>query len=73
MLALRAADHYAGQKVTLRTAQRADLLIAELVEAFRKNTWAHRHEARGPEMDAWRQAAALLDGGVFYGLLPPGN
>ena len=72
-LALRTADHRHGQAVASRTAQRADLLIAELTEAFRKNTWAHRDEARGPEMDAWRQAAALLDGGVFCGRLPPGT
>jgi hypothetical protein len=70
-LAVRTADHRHGQAVASRTAQRADLLIAELAEAFRKNTWSHRHEARGPEMDAWRQAAALLDGGVFGGRLPP--
>ena len=36
-------------------------------EAFSKNTWARRHEARGPEMTAWRRAAAFLDGGVFCG------
>ncbi len=26
---------------------RTDLLVAELEEAFRKRTWAHRHESRG--------------------------
>ena len=41
---------------------RADLLIAELDQAFANGTWAHRHEARGPEMTAWRRAAAFLDG-----------
>lgn len=48
----------------------ADLLIAELTEAFRKSTWAHRAEARGREMTAWRRAAAFLDGGVFCGSGP---
>jgi len=46
------------------------MLIAELTEAFRKNTWAYRHEARGPEMTAWRRAAAFLDGSVFCGSGP---
>ena len=40
------------------------MLIAELDEAFSKNTGAHRHEPRGPEMTAWRRAAAFLDGGT---------
>ena len=46
--------------------------IAELDEAFGKGTWARRHEARGPEMTAWRRAAAFLDGGVFRSC-PPGE
>ena len=46
------------------------MLIAELTEAFSKNTWAHRHETRGPEMTAWRRAAAFLDGAVFCGCPP---
>jgi hypothetical protein len=32
-----------------RAVERADLLIAELNEAFSKGTWARRHETRGPE------------------------
>jgi hypothetical protein len=51
-------------------AERAGALIAELDEAFSKGTWARRHEASGPEMTAWRQAAAFLDGNVFYGCPP---
>ncbi len=50
--------------------EHADMLIAELTEAFSKNTWAHRYETRGPEMTAWRRAAAFLDGGVFCGCPP---
>jgi hypothetical protein len=42
--------------------EHADTLIAELDLAFSKNTWSHRHEASGPEMTAWRRAAAFLDG-----------
>jgi hypothetical protein len=50
-----------------------DLLIAELDQAFAGGTWAHRREARGPEMTAWRRAAAFLDGGVLCGSLPRGT
>lgn len=39
-------------------AEHADLLIVQLTQAVRKNTWTYRAEPRGPEMDAWRQAAA---------------
>jgi hypothetical protein len=43
------------------------MLIAELNQAFSKNTWARRHETKGPET-AWRRAAAaFLDGSVFCG------
>jgi hypothetical protein len=30
-------------------------------------TWAHRNDARGVEMTAWRRAAVFLDGSVFGG------
>jgi hypothetical protein len=48
-------------------ARRTDSLLAELGEAFRKRTWAHRHEPRGVEMTAWQRAAALIDGRVYGG------
>jgi hypothetical protein len=67
LLSLRALDPRAGQVRAGAAVERAELLIAELNEAFSKNTWARRHEARGPEMTAWRRAAAFLDGGVFCG------
>jgi hypothetical protein len=54
----------------LGAVEHADKLITELTEAFRKNTWAHRAEVRGPEMTAWRRAAAFLDGSVFCGCPP---
>jgi hypothetical protein len=67
VLALRAADPPAGQTAASSAAVRADRLLAELNEAFRKTTWANRQEPHGPEMTAWRRAAAFLDGGVFCG------
>jgi hypothetical protein len=70
LLSLRATDPLAAQVTTRDAVKRGDTLIAELTEAFRKNTWAHRHEARGPEMSAWRRAAAFLDGDVFCGCPP---
>lgn len=70
LLRLRAADPRAGQMIAPGAIDRADQLIAELDAAFSKGTWAHRHEARGPEMTAWRRAAAFLDGGVFCGSPP---
>lgn len=73
LLDLRAADPRAGQVTAAGAIHRADLLIAELDQAFANGTWAHRHEARGPEMTAWRRAAMFLDGGVFRGSLPPGT
>ena len=67
VLALRTADPAAGQVAAGSAAQRAGVLIEELAEAFRKGTWAFRHESQGPEVTAWRRAAAFLDGGVFGG------
>ena len=62
LLGLRALDPWAGHVTAGGAVERADILIAELNEAFSKNTWAHRHEPRGPEMTAWRRAAALAAG-----------
>jgi hypothetical protein len=67
VLGLRALDPRAGRVAAGGAAEHANVLIAELDEAFSKDTWAHRHETRGPEMTAWRRAAAFLDGGVFCG------
>ncbi|HEY1345367.1 MAG TPA: hypothetical protein VGF54_10310 [Streptosporangiaceae bacterium] len=67
VLALRAAGPDAGQLAAAHAARRAAALIEELAEAFRKNTWAFRHESRGAETTAWRRAAAFLDGAVFGG------
>jgi AraC-like DNA-binding protein len=70
VLALRAADATAGRPAADVAVLRADGLLQELAEAFRKDTWAHRHESRGPEMTAWRRAAVFLDGGVSGGCPP---
>ena len=72
VLALRRADPAAARVAALAAAEHAGALTGELAEAFRKGTWAHRHEARGRESGAWRRAAAFLDGGVFGGC-PPGE
>ncbi len=70
LLSLRAADPWAGQVTARGSVAQADMLVAELNEAFSKSTWARRHEARGPEMTAWRRAAAFVDGSVFCGCPP---
>ena len=70
LLGLRAADPWAGHVTARGAVAQADMLVAELNEAFSKNTGARRHEARGPEMTAWRRAAAFLDGSVFCGCPP---
>lgn len=73
LLHLKAADPWAAQATAPSAVDRAGQLAAELDAAFSKGTWAHRHEARGPEMTAWRRAAAFLDGGVFCGSPPRGT
>jgi hypothetical protein len=62
LLGLSALDPWAGHEMAPGAVEHADTLIAELDLAFSKNTWAYRHEARGPEMTAWRRSAAFLDG-----------
>ena len=73
LLGLKAADPWAGHMTASGAIDHADRLIAELDQAFTNGTWAHRHQPRGPEMTAWRRAAALLDGGVFCGCPPRGT
>jgi fermentation-respiration switch protein FrsA (DUF1100 family) len=70
LLGLRAFDPWAGLVLAPGMLERAEVLIAELNQAFGKNTWARRHEPRGREMTAWRRAAAFLDGNVFCGCPP---
>jgi hypothetical protein len=70
VLAQRAADPASGPVMAGPAVERADGLLRELAEAFRKGTWAFRHESRGPEMSAWRRAVAFIDGSVFGGCPP---
>lgn len=70
VLALRVAEPTAGTATAAAAAEHASTLIEELTEAFRKGTWAFRHESRGAEMTAWRRAAAFLNGSVFGGCPP---
>ena len=73
LLHLKASDPWAAQVTVPGAIDHADRLAAELDAAFSKDTWAHRHATRGPEMTAWRRAAAFLDGGVFCGSPPRGT
>ena len=67
----RAEDPRSAASAVRMAITSAQSLIAELEDAFRKRTWEGRHDVRGPEMTAWRRAAALVDGRV-YGGGPPG-
>jgi hypothetical protein len=72
VLALRRRDRRAAGAAAQAVARRTEAVRQELEEAFRKRTWAHRHEPRGREMTAWRRAPLVLDGRV-YGGGPPGR
>lgn len=65
LLGLNAADPRAARVTAPGAIERADLLIAELDQAFTNGTWAHRRQCGGPEMTAWRRAAVFLDGSVL--------
>jgi hypothetical protein len=65
VMALRRHDPSGAQAAVRSAADRTQALLAELEEAFRKRSWAHRHEPRGREMTAWQRAAALVDGRVY--------
>ncbi len=71
LMSLRQQDPRNTDAAVRVAARRAESLVRELEEAFRKRAWAHRHEPRGREMTAWRRAAALVDGRVYSGG-PPG-
>jgi hypothetical protein len=65
VMALRRHDPSGAQAAVRSAADRTQALLAELEEAFRKRSWAHRHEPRGREMTAWQRAATLVDGRVY--------
>lgn len=72
VLALRRRDPRAARPAIQEAGRRIEAMHRELEEAFRKRTWAHRHEPRGREMTAWQRAPLVLDGRV-YGGGPPGR
>jgi hypothetical protein len=47
------------------------VLAWEVGEVARKYAWAFRHEASGPEHDAWVRALGQIDGRVFAGAPTP--
>jgi hypothetical protein len=69
VMALRDREPRGADPFVRSAAGRTQALLAELEEAFRKRSWAHRDEPRGPEMTAWRRAAALVDGLVYDGVV----
>jgi len=69
LLALRAADSWAGEVMAANAAARADRLVSELACAFDAHA-KHHQVAAGCETGAWRRAAAFLDGSVFGGSPP---
>ena len=71
VMSLRQQDPRGADGAVRVASRRTESVLRELEEAFRKRSWAHRHEPRGSEMTAWRRAAALIDGRV-YGGGPPG-
>jgi hypothetical protein len=64
VIALRDRDPRGADPFVRSAIRGTQALLAELEEAFRKRSWAHRDEPRGREMTAWRRAAALLDGRI---------
>jgi hypothetical protein len=64
---LHAMDPRAGRVAASSLAEFADQLVTELTDDFIMQTWAHRADARGADMTAWRRAATFLDGGVLGG------
>jgi len=68
--ALRSVDRRASRELGPESVAVAAELIGELAEAFELTTWAGRRDAGpAPPSNAWRRAAAYLNGGVFAGLL----
>ncbi len=67
---LRTIDPWAAQMTTRTAIDQADAAVAELADAFRMNAARHGQAAVGPQLTAWRRAAAVLDGRVFCGSPP---
>ena len=62
---VRAGD--TSQVIRRHATARVGLLAWEVQEIGRKYGWAYRHEAPGPERDAWLSALGQIDGRVFEG------
>ncbi len=67
---LSTADPRAGSAFAPAAARRAGELADELAAAFERTAQARSHQRAVPESDAWRRAAAFLDGEVFGGSPP---
>jgi hypothetical protein len=70
-LVLGKVDKRAASLVAPDLAGFAAWLIAELATAFERTTWVQHRSGPVRTSDAWLQAAAFLDGGVFGGHPPP--
>lgn len=72
--AAQVPDGHSARVARRHLEGRLSLLAWELGETARKYAWAYRHEAGGPERDAWLRALAQIDGRVFMGApAPPGE
>ncbi len=65
--ALRIPEGRATDMTHRHVDARLSLLSWEVEETARKYAWAYRHEASGPEIDAWIRAMGQIDGRVFEG------
>jgi len=69
-LVLRTANPRASKVLAPAAVALAGELIDELAAAFERSAKARRDRVAEPESDAWRRAAAFLDGAVFGGSPP---
>lgn len=69
--ALQMSDGPAARVARRHLDGRLSVLAWEVGEVARKYAWAYRHEASGPEHDAWMRALAQIDGRVFVGAPAP--
>lgn len=69
--ALQIPDGPAARAARRHLDGRLAVLAWEVGEVARKYAWAYRHEASGPEHDAWMRALAQIDGRIFVGAPAP--
>ena len=65
--AMQMTDGHAARMARRHLDARLAVLAWEVNETARKYAWAYRHEAGGPENNAWMRALAQIDGRVFNG------